>query len=95
MKIDVIYSSAAFVALENLPQHIGFGVVELSEHLRTHPKLGMVVQIKNAPSGQYRMLIYRGTHCVIYEFDEIDGSVYAGAVQDCRQKHRPVAPLQH
>ncbi len=86
MRFDVIYSSAAFLALENLPQYIGFGIVALSEHLRSHPELGMIVQIRNAPTGQYRMLIYRGTHRVIYEVDEIDRCVYVGAVQDCRQK---------
>jgi len=83
---DVEFSSTAFLALEALPQHIGFGIVAISDHLRANPEMGKVVLIPRAPQGQYRMLIYRGTHRLIYEYDEVDNCVYIGAVQDCRQK---------
>ena len=83
--VDIEYTSAAFLALEKLPQQIGFGIVALSDHLRENPEMGRVVRIKNAPLGQYRMLIYRGTHRVIYEYDESANCIYVGAVQDCRQ----------
>lgn len=84
--VDVEYTSTAFLALEALPQHVGFGIVTLSDHLRANPEMGRTVRIQNAPLGQYRMLIYRGTHRLIYEYDETDNCIYVGAVQDCRQK---------
>lgn len=84
--VDVEYTSTAFLALEALPQHIGFGIVTLSDHLRKNPEMGKIVRIENAPPAQYRMLIYRGTHRLIYEYDETDNRIYVGAVQDCRQK---------
>lgn len=84
--VDVEFTSTAFLALEALPQHIGFGIVALSDHLRANPEMGRIVGIQYAPPGQYRMLIYRGTHRLIYEYDETDNCIYMGAVQDCRQK---------
>ena len=65
--VDVEFTSTAFLVLEALPQHIGFGIVTLSDHLRLHPEMGRIVSIQHAPPGQYRMLIYRGTHRLIYE----------------------------
>ena len=84
--VDIELTSTAFLALEALPQHIAFGIVTLSDHLRANPEMGRIVSIQYAPSGQYRLLIYRGTHRLIYEFDETDHCIYVGAVQDCRQK---------
>lgn len=83
---EIVYTSTAFLALEILPQQVGFGIVALADHLRTNPRLGKIVQILHAPDGQYRMLIYRGTHRSIYEYDEIDNCSYVGAIQDCRQR---------
>jgi len=86
MMVDIEFTSTAFVALEALPQHIGFGIVSLSDYLRANPEMGRPVLIPHAPPGQYRLLTYRGTHRLIYEYDETDSCVYIGAVQDCRQK---------
>ena len=84
--VGIEYSSTAFLALEALSQDIAFGIVGLIDYLRTHPQMGRFVQIRFAPDRRYRMLIYRGTHRVIYEFDASEHCIYIGYVQDCRQK---------
>ena len=86
MMTDIEYSSTAFLSLEALPQLVAFNIVTLIEYLRTHPEMGKIVNIKNAPHRQYRMLIFRGTHRVIYEYDQVANCVFVGYVQDCRQK---------
>jgi hypothetical protein len=86
MKIRVEFTSRAFVALEALPQHIAFGIVTLTEYLRTNPEMGRIVRVRRAPMGQYRLLIYRGTHRIIYEYDVDENCAYIDAVQDCRQR---------
>lgn len=84
--VDIDYSSTAFLALETLQQDIAFGIVRLIDYLGTHPEMGRFVQIRFAPDRRYPMLIYRGTHRVIYEFDASEDRIYIGYVQDCRQK---------
>ena len=84
--IDIEYSSTAFLSLEALPQQVAFNIATLIEYLRTNPEMGKIVNIKNAPPKRYRMLIFRGSHRVIYEYDYEANCVFVGYVQDCRQK---------
>ena len=84
--VGIDYSSTAFLALEALPQDVAFGIIRLIDYLGTHPEMGRFVQIRFAPDRRYHILVYRGTHRVIYEFEETEHRIYIGYVQDCRQK---------
>lgn len=86
MITDIEYSSTAFLSLEALPQQVSFSIVTLIDYLRANPEMGKIVNIRNAPPRQYRMLVFRRTHRVIYEYDRTTNSVFVGYVQDCRQK---------
>ena len=82
---EIIWTSPAFLVLENLPQATAFGIVRRVEHLRTFPEMGPVI-IRPRKLSKYRQLIFKREYRVIYRFDSDENCVRIVNLQNCRQK---------
>lgn len=76
----------AFESLETLPEAISFGVFAKIDQLRTFPEMGTPLGPRYPKLKAYRQILYKNSIRVIYEFDEVDKTVYVLMIQDCRQK---------
>ena len=81
---DIIWTSPAFRALENLPQAVAFGIIRQTDLLRAFPMLGPQLELPGLQI--YRQLIHRRRYRVLYEYDEFENNIYILAIQDCRQQ---------
>ncbi|MFT3742749.1 MAG: type II toxin-antitoxin system RelE/ParE family toxin [Pyrinomonadaceae bacterium] len=82
---EIIWTSPAFLVLENLPQAAAFGIVRRVEYLRYFPQMGPVI-IRPRKLSKYRQLIFRHEYRIIYRFDADENCVRIVNIQSCRQK---------
>jgi hypothetical protein len=83
--VDLIWTSAAFLVLETLPQATAFGIVRQVDYLRRFPEMGAQI-VRPRHLSKYRQMIYKRTYRTIYRYDEIDNCVRVLHIQNCRQK---------
>lgn len=83
---DITWTSPAFLALEALPDKIAFRIFGQVEMLRNFPQMGGPLPSERKAYARYRQLLYREAHRIIYEYDEIEDTVYVTSVQNCKQK---------
>ena len=83
--VDLIWTSAAFLALESLPQATAFGIVRQVDYLQQFPEMGSQILRRDQVSN-YRQLIYRRTYRTIYRFDKLRNCIYVVNLHNCRQR---------
>ncbi len=86
MNYQVELTAQAFAVLESLPETISFDVFGRLDRLSQFPEMGSSLGIRFPKLKGLRQIVYKRWLRVIYEFDEIDQTVYILAIQDCRQK---------
>ena len=90
--IDLIWTSAAFVVLETLPQATAFGIIRHADHLSRFPKMGVQVSSLKHKSN-YRQLIFRKQYRIIYRSDDVENCIRIVHLHNCRQKFPTVRQL--
>jgi hypothetical protein len=90
--IDLIWTAAAFLVLETLPQATAFGIIRHTDHLRRFPKLGFQISSPRNLSN-YRQLIYRKKYRIIYRLDEVENCVRIVNLHNCSQKFPTASEL--
>lgn len=83
---EIEWTTPAFASLENLPQAVAFEIVRRVDFLATFPASGAPLQSDFPLLKPCRQLIVKRKYRVVYEFDEIENTIYILAVQTCRQK---------
>lgn len=73
---DLIWNSPAFLFLETLPETLAFSIFHQAEMLRVFPRMGGPLSNAKKAYSQYRQLIYKKRYRIIYEFDELEDTVY-------------------
>jgi len=83
--VDLIWTSAAFLALETLPQATAFGIIRQVDHLQQFPEMGSQI-VRKKHLSTYRQLIYKRTYRTIYRFDKLKNCIYVVNLHNCRQR---------
>jgi mRNA-degrading endonuclease RelE of RelBE toxin-antitoxin system len=83
---DLVWNSPAFLFLETIPEPLALAIFHQAKMLKAFPKMGG--PLPNAKKGysQYRQLVHKKRYRIIYEFDELEDTVYVSAVQSCKQR---------
>lgn len=86
MKTHIELMAQTFAVLELLTQTIAFEVFSKIDKLSNFPQMGSPLGPRFPRLGKFRQLIYRRRLRIIYEFDEVENTVYVLVIQDCRRK---------
>lgn len=86
MKCHLELMAQAFAVLESLPQAVAFDIFSKLDRLSAFPQMGSPLGARFPRLNRFRQIIYKGWLRIIYEFDEVDETVYILAIQDCRRK---------
>lgn len=86
MIVEIGWTAPAFAQAESLPEALAFEVVQRVDVLAAFPEMGARLVSTDPGLQKCRQLIVKGTHRVVYEYDETAGVVYILAVQHCRQR---------
>ena len=84
--IHIEWPSHAFNQLEALPQNLSFEIIRRTDTLSVFPNLGAPLEIYSTKYKGYRQLIIAGKYRVIYQFKEIEQTIFILSVQLCRQR---------
>lgn len=84
--VEIEWSSLAFDQLEALPEALAFEVVRRTDLLASFPEMGISLKTHYQTSYNYRQLIVKRNHRVIYRYDAESSLIYILTVQHCRQQ---------
>ncbi len=82
----LIWNSPAFLFLETLPETLALSIFHQAEMLKVFPSMGGPLPNTKKAYSQYRQLIHQKRYRIIYEFDELEDTIYVSAVQSCKQR---------
>ena len=80
------WTGPAFRELERLQESLAFGIIRRVDLLSTFPELGADLGSRFSELAGLRQMIIDRRWRVIYEYDEVEATVWVLSVQSCRQK---------
>lgn len=92
--INIEWTTLAFDRLESLPDAIAFEIVRRVDALAAFPEMGASIREQYQTILNYRQLIIKGNHRVIYRYDAEQSVIYVAAIQHCRQQLPSYSDIQ-
>ena len=94
MSAGIEWVDPAFEKLEALPLTMALELIRRVDLLAAFPEMGVSLHSRYPQLGNCRQLIVDRSYRIIYEFDDVAGSVYILELQHCRQRLPTVAELR-
>ncbi|MBS1807699.1 MAG: type II toxin-antitoxin system RelE/ParE family toxin [Acidobacteria bacterium] len=92
--IQIEWTTQAFAQLEALPQAIAVEIIRRTDALQVFPEMGVSLCEQLQSVWNYRQLIIKRKHRVIYRYDREQSLIYIAAIQHCRQQLADYSDLQ-